>query len=174
MPGPAFIRGESVDLCPAEAEDVDFLLRNRNDPDIRAWMPRAHPTTRAEVEEWIADTDRDATVLLGVVDGDPVGSISLFDVYPESGFGRLSAWVDPAYHGQGYGSEMTELMIDYAFANRRLHKLAAGALETNEPSRGLLESVGFQQEGHQREVYHVNGEYVDRIVYGMTEDDWQD
>lgn len=174
MPGPVFKAGETVDLCPHEPEDTDFLLRNRNHPAIRAWMPQAHPTTRPEIEAWIEDTDDDdhSTSLLGVVDGDPVGNISLFDVYPESGRGRLGAWVDPDYHGKGYGSEMTELMIDYAFTERRLHTLAAGALATNDPSRGLLESVGFVQEGRQREAYFVDGEYVDRIIYGLHEDDW--
>lgn len=175
MPGPVFKRGESVDLCPPESEDIDFLLRNRNDPEVRRWMTSAQPETRAEIEETIADTEEDpdeGTRLLGVVDGQPVGSIALFRVQPESGRGYLGAWVDPAYHGEGYGTEMTEMMIDYAFDERRLHTLAAGALATNERSRGLLEKVGFEQEGRQRDAYYVDGEYVDRVIYGLHEDDW--
>lgn len=175
MPGARFLQGERVALRTVEDEDVDFLLRNRNDPEVRRWMPSAHPETRAEIEESIGDTDEDpdeGTRLLGVVDGDPVGSIALFRVQPESGRGYLGAWVDPAYHGEGYGTEMTETMIDYAFDERRLHTLAAGALATNERSRGLLEKVGFEQEGRQRDAYYVDGEYVDRVIYGLHEDDW--
>ena len=175
MPGARFLEGERVALRTVEDEDAEFLLRNRNDPEVRRWMPSAHPETRAEIEESITETDPDPdeqTRLLGVVDGDPVGSIALFRVQPEAGRGYLGAWVDPAYHGEGYGTEMTEMMIDYAFDERRLHTLAAGALATNERSRGLLEKVGFEQEGQLRDAYYVEGEYVDRVIYGLHEDDW--
>lgn len=175
MPGPVFKSGERVDLCPPEMEDVDFLLGNRNDPAVRQWFPAAHPDSRSDVEEFIEDPDEDddGTRLLAVVDGVPVGSIGLFRVSNESGRGYLGAWIDPEYHGQGYGTEMTELMIEYAFDERRLHTLAAGALATNDRSRGLLEKVGFEQEGQMREAYYVDGEYVDRVLYGLHEDDWE-
>lgn len=174
MPGPVFIEGETVDLCPIEEEDLDFLHRNRNDPEVRRWFPAAHPETREDVADWLEEYHEDDTDtrLMAVVDDEPVGTIGLFRVQPDSGRGYLGAWIDPAYHGQGYGTEMTELMVEYAFDERRLHTVAAGALATNDPSRGLLEKVGFVQEGRMRDAYYVDGEYVDRVLYGLHEDDW--
>ncbi|MGM0397457.1 MAG: GNAT family N-acetyltransferase [Halobacteriota archaeon] len=173
MPGPPFRRGDPVDLCPIEAEDLPFLQRNYNDPVVRRWMPAAHPTNGHQFESDFEDWPEDDVVrLLGCVDDDPVGMISLFAVEEDSGRAMLGAWIDPEHQGNGYGRSMTAQMVDYAFAERRLHRLTANALATNEPSRATLESVGFEQEGRQREAYFVDGEYVDRVIYGLLRTDW--
>ncbi|ELZ87348.1 GCN5-related N-acetyltransferase [Haloferax elongans ATCC BAA-1513] len=175
MPGPVFLAGDDVTLRPVEREDLDFLQTHRNDPEIRRWLPRVHPQNREQLEsEFEGYMSEDGGVnLVATVDGDPVGFVSLFDVQHESGRARLAAWFEPDAQGQGYGTEAAELLVDYAFDERRLHKLVAGALATNDPSRGLLESLGFTQEGRQSDHYYVRGEYVDRVVYGLLETDWK-
>lgn len=173
MPGPPFRRGDVVDLCPIEAEDLPFVKRNYNDPAVRRWMPAVHPQNghemEAEHESW---TDDDDTRFLACVDGDPVGMISMFVFVPESGRAMLGAWIAPEHQGNGYGRAMTAQMVGYAFEERRLHRLTANALATNDRSRATLESVGFSQEGRQREAYYVDGEYVDRVLYGLLETEW--
>ena len=174
MPGPPFRRGETVDLCPVEEDDIPFLTRNWNEPTVRRWMPAADPTSSDDLEADLAEwrEDGDTTRLLACVDGEAVGSISLFHVEERSGNAFVGAFVDPAHQGNGYGRALTAQMVDYAFNERRLHRLTAHALATNEPSRATLESVGFEQEGRQRDGYFVDGEYVDRVTYGLLEDDW--
>lgn len=174
MPGPPFRRGDVVDLCPIEADDLSFLQRNYNDPEVRLWMPAADPTNGQQFESDFEDWPEDDVVrLLACVEGEPVGMISLFAVEELSGRAKIGAWIDPDRQGNGYGRAMTAQMVDYAFTERRLHRLTANALATNAPSRATLESVGFEQEGLQREAYFVDGEYVDRVVYGLLETDWE-
>ena len=173
MPGPPFRRGDVVDLCPIEETDLEFLQRNYNDPVVRRWMPAVNPTNGAQMESDFDDwTDDDSTRMLACVDDDPVGMISMFVVVEESGRAMIGAWIAPEYQGNGYGRAMTAQMVEYAFAERRLHRLTANALATNEPSRATLESVGFEQEGIQREAYFVDGEYVDRVMYGLLASEW--
>ena len=174
MPGPVFLSGDEISLRTVEREDLDFLSTHRNDPEIRRWMPRAHPQNREQLEEEFEGyiSDDDGVNLVAAVDGDAVGFVSLFDVQQESGRARLAAWFAPDAQGQGYGTEAAELLVDYAFDERRLHKLVAGALATNDASRGLLESLGFAREGRQADHYYVRGEYVDRVVYGLLETEW--
>lgn len=175
MPRSTFIHGDAIDLCPIERDDLPFLQRNWNDPDVRHWMPSVEPTNEHAMEREIEEFDEDdeSVRLLAITpDDDPVGLISLFLIQPVSGRAFLGAWVDPAHHGNGYGTEMAELMVAYAFEERRLHKLEAGALATNDRSRHVLESVGFVEEGRQREHYFVDGEYVDRVQYGLLESEW--
>lgn len=173
MPGPPFRRGDVVDLCPIDEDDLPFLQRNFNDPEVRLWMPAADPKSENEFEsdfeEWPED---DEIRLLACVDGEPVGMISMFHEQPVSGRALLGAWIDPEHQGQGYGRAMTAQMVDYAFTERRMNRLSAHALATNDRSRGTLESVGFEQEGYQREAYFVDGEYVDRVIYGLLADEW--
>jgi RimJ/RimL family protein N-acetyltransferase len=172
MPGATFLRGDGVELRTVEEEDVAFLARWRTDPRVRRWMPRAHPQTRAEAGAELEEEEEDALRLLACDGDERLGVVSLFFVVPESGRAMLGAWLKPDAQGEGYGTEATELVVEYAFAERRLEKLEAGALATNEPSRALLESVGFRQEGIQRSHYFVEGERIDRAAYGLTREQW--
>ena len=174
MPGPTFIRGDTVDLCPVERDDLPFLQRYYNDPDVRRWMPAAHPQNAVQMDEYFDEhiSDDEEVQLLACVDGEAVGMISMFVVEETSGRAMLGAWIAPEHQGNGYGRAMTAMMVEYAFAERRFNRLTANALATNDASRATLESVGFEQEGTQREAYFVDGEYVDRAMYGILASDW--
>lgn len=173
MPGPPFIRGDTVDLCPVERDDLDFIQRNYNDPAVRRWMPAPTPTNGDQMDEQFEERTSDDDVrFLACVDGEAVGHIAMFLIDETAGRAMLGAWIDPEHQGNGYGKTMTAMMVEYAFAERRLNRLTANALATNDASRATLESVGFVQEGTQREAYFVDGEYVDRALYGILASDW--
>jgi RimJ/RimL family protein N-acetyltransferase len=176
MPGPVFLRGEDIDLHRVAREDIDFVHRGRNHPENRQWAPRVHPQTRGDIEddfeEYMGDAE-DGINLLACPDPDtPAGFLSLFMVSHPSGRASLAAWFAPEFHGMGYGTEAAELLVEYAFRERRFHKLTAWALATNTPSRRVMEKVGFQQAGRWRENYYVNGEYVDCVMYGLLREEW--
>ncbi len=114
-----------------------------------------------------------AVNLLACVDGDPVGFVALFDWDESSGRAELAYWVAPDHQGNGYGTEATELAVEYAFDERRCHRLVAGAHETNDASRALLETLGFREEGRQRQHVFVDGEYVDTVLYGLLANEWR-
>ncbi|WP_459193481.1 GNAT family N-acetyltransferase [Halosimplex sp. J119] len=178
MPGPVFLRGERVTLRPPEEEDLNFLQRTHNDPAVRQSMPRVHPQNRdATREEYVEGSE--GTVGLLICDGDDpdaerLGFCALFDVSTDSGRAEVGVWLDPAAEGQGYATEALSLLVDYAFNERRLHRLNAGRLATNDRSTALLERLGFTEEGRRREYYFVGGEFVDRVEYGLLTSEWDD
>ncbi|WP_336035914.1 GNAT family N-acetyltransferase [Halobacterium yunchengense] len=53
MPGAAFARGESVVLRTVETEDVAFLQRWRNHPDVRRPLTDADPRNGEQVAEYV-------------------------------------------------------------------------------------------------------------------------
>lgn len=171
MPGPVFLRGDAVDLRTLEPEDAPFLARGRNEPAVRRWLPRAHPQPVGAAEREIEDGDEALRLVACDDAGEPLGVLGMFDVVPASGRATLGAWIAPEAQGEGHGAAATELLVGYAFDERRLQKLEAGALATNEASRALLESVGFEREGRKRDHYVVDGERVDRIAYGLRRAD---
>lgn len=189
MPGPVFLRGERVTLRPPEEEDLDFLQRTHNDPAVRRSMPRVRPQQReATREEYVEGADGTVGLLVcggagddgesggGVGEGETnperLGFCALFDLDTDSGRGEVGAWLAPDAEGQGYATEALALLIDYAFDERRLHRLNAGRLATNDRSAALLDRLGFSEEGRRAEYYFVGGEYVDRVEYGLLESDW--
>lgn len=176
MPGPAFRRGESVALHPSEEEDIEFLQRLHNDPEVRSGLTISLPQTRHEAEQQFEQHNDDDTGvgLLVVPEGeeDPVGKVVVFDIDTTHGTAELAAWIDPAEQGNGYATEATRLIVGYAFEERRLNKLRARALVTNEPSRAVLEGVGFTLEGIQPEEKYVNGDHIDVARYAMLAAEW--
>lgn len=196
MPGPVFLRADRVTLRPVEDEDVEFLARNHNDPRVRRWMPRTRPMDRDGIRaEYVEGGGDDSVSLLVCRDdgegqsrgpddgedqprdpGDPerLGFCALFRVRADSGRAEVGVWLAPDAWGQGYATESLERLVEYAFTERRFHRLNAGALATNDRSQAMLDRVGFREEGRRRDYYFVDGAYVDRVVYGLLESEWRD
>lgn len=200
MPGPVVVdAADDVSLRTVERTDLDFLHRWQNHPTVRRWMPRSHPVRRPrlveEFEGWLSDREDGLQALVcldskpdgegvGTDDGNesdaadesamtPVGFVSLFDEHPVDRSAVVSAWVVPRARGRGVASAAIDSLLAHAFDERNLEKLVAGAIATNEPSQATLEGAGFEQEARVRERYFVDGEFVDRIEYGLLADAWR-
>ncbi|WP_135364801.1 GNAT family N-acetyltransferase [Halosimplex halophilum] len=175
MPGPVFLRGDRVALCPVEERDREFLKRNLNRPEIRAGFGSATALgddgVAGYVEEFTDADDRE--IFLVRADGDRVGEAFLFDLEPQRGSVEIGYWIAPAHQGNGYATAAAELLVDYCFAERRLHKVDARVLAFNDGSRAVLEKVGFEREGRRRDTFYVDGEYVDADLYGIVESEWE-
>lgn len=182
MPGPVFIRGDDeVALRTVEEEDLEFFQRNWNDPRVRRLLrgptPENMHATREAFEDWMSDNDDGSSLLVCDESGEepePVGNASLFRIDEQSGHGYLACWIDPDVQGEGYATTATRLVVDYAFRERRLHKVIAEAFAPNAASRRVLEKVGLREEGRLRDEKFVDGEYVDVYRFGMLESEWEE
>lgn len=177
MPGPPFIEGETVTLRTIEEEDLDFLQRQVNDPQIRRAIGNPTPVNGPQEKEGFFEevvSEDGSTDLLITVDGERVGITGLTDGNGVVESAELGYWLAPEYHEQGYGSEAAELLVDYGFKQRGFHRIEAFAFAFNAASQALLESLGFTQEGLQREAGFVDGEYRDVCWYGLLAEEWDE
>jgi RimJ/RimL family protein N-acetyltransferase len=182
MPGPVFLQGDEVTLRPVEREDMEFVQRTMNDPEV--WRPAlgAEPMNGelgSEFFEDVVSSEGDVHCLI-CDDEEPVGIVSL----TRSRYGpgetsrsrdaELAYYLAPEYHGQGYGSDAAETMIEYAFEDLNLRRVSAWCGSFNEGSAALLESLGFEREGRRREASWYRGEYHDTLSYGLLRREWRD
>lgn len=183
MPGPVFIRGESVTLHPVEREDLPFLQRHQNDPAVRHGLTMNTPRNAAQAEEEFEqhlEDDSGTGFLVCVPDEEaedgyrPVGDIVMFRIQQPAARAELACWIAPEEHGNGYATEATRLLLQYAFEERRMHRIFARAIASNTASRTVLEEkVGMIEEGVQRDEKYVDGQYEDVYVYRLLEDEWR-
>ncbi|MWG35184.1 GNAT family N-acetyltransferase [Halomarina oriensis] len=182
MPGARVARGERVTLRTTEEEDMRVLQRMRTNPELK--VPLGSPvTSRGEMEsEWPRDDDADRfTVCLdeeGAGPGPPaesetraIGFVTVEDASwrrPELGYGIVQE-----VHGEGYGREAVALAVDYCFRTYAHPAIGAGAFAFNDASRGLLESLGFSEEGRTRRDMFVGGEYRDMVQYCLLREEWE-
>lgn len=180
MPGSLFLDTDRLELRPPEAEDKAFLRQGVNHPDVRRFIGSFRtPTTAEEYDDLYEryDADPDSVSLLVVPKagdgaGDPVGSVQLAPVDDGRGWANLGAWLHPDGWGRGYATEACAHVLDYGFANMRLHRVSAGIDAGNEASIALAETLGFVHEGTNREDGYRDGRYVDVERYGLLEQEW--
>lgn len=185
MPGPIVERGEQVTLRTAEKDDAPFLQRASTDPDIRFPLGMVVPQQRHEVEEHLEENDRDTLTFVVCLDGPdaPAGAPDDDDDVELIGAvmarhlrwdrPSLAYWLLPEFQGQGYGRDAATLLVDHVFRTYDAHGIGAAAYDYNEASRGLLESIGFVEEGRGREDRFVDGEYRDSVQYGLLRREWE-
>lgn len=85
--------------------------------------------------------------------------------------GTLGYWMGVPFVQRGYMQEAVRLLVPYAFATLRLHRLEAASMTNNVPSQRVLEGVGFAREGLARKYLKIAGSWQDHFIYALTEED---
>jgi RimJ/RimL family protein N-acetyltransferase len=85
----------------------------------------------------------------------------------------IGADVHPNFRSQGFATEAYLKIIDYLFSTLGLHRLQLFTLETNTIAIGLYAKIGFKPEGYLREAIYREGRFVDLVVMGMLQFEWQ-
>ncbi|SEK94150.1 GNAT family N-acetyltransferase [Haloferax larsenii] len=180
MPGAIVTSGERVTLRTVETEDIPFIQRATANPELRHTL--GNPLMNREQHEISDDRNAPDQLLVclesedaDVVDTDEdditrIGQVTVADAHykrPELGY-----WLIPDVHGEGYGKESVLLAIDYAFRTYDTPAVGAGVYAFNDASRGLLESLGFVEEGRQRKLMYVDGAHRDLVRYGLLREEW--
>lgn len=83
----------------------------------------------------------------------------------------LGYWMGQRHAGKGHMTEAVRGALDFAFSDLALHRVEAACLPHNEPSRRLLERVGFRSEGEARGYLRINGVWADHRLYGILASD---
>ena len=174
MPGPVFLEGEKVELRTIEEEDLEFLQEGVNHPDVRVHtgnrLPQNMENEREFFDEHICN---DESLDLLICDGDtPMGIITL-DKDETKKVGVLGIWIHPDFHGKGFGTAASRLLIEHSFNQLNYHKVWARVHSDNEPSQNLWEKLGFKQEAELRQHTYTMGEYKDVYMYGLLRGEWK-
>jgi len=180
MPGPRVTSDGTVTLRTAEADDRPFLQRGVANDALR--RPLGAPVLdRDAFETYVEDSDgdwfvvcldEDAAALGYPANGDtrPIGCVTV----EETSYKRpvLTYWLVPDAQGQGYGTRAVSLAVDLVFRQYDVPAIGASAFAFNDASRGLLESLGFTEEGRRRKCMFVDGDHRDMVDYGLLREEW--
>ena len=77
----------------------------------------------------------------------------------------LGYWMGRRHAGKGHMTEAVRGAVRFAFSDLALHRAGPACLPNNEPSRRLLERVGFQHEWLARAYLKINGNWTDHLLY---------
>lgn len=103
---------------------------------------------------------------------DVVGSVSLKNISHSMGYAEIGYGVGEKYHSKGIATTAVRMLVEKVFAETHLRKLVAYVHHKNQPSRRVLEKLGFREEGLLRQHYVINGKPADEILYALLKHEW--
>ena len=103
----------------------------------------------------------------------PIGNAGLFDVDYRNRTAELSLIIaEPEARGQGYGTETTQLVVDYAFTALGLHNVMLTVFEYNLAGIRVYIKAGFREIGRRRSSNFMGGKLWDIIYMECLSTEW--
>lgn len=174
-----FLIGDTIYLRPLEHEDASLIQPWVNDPDVSRFL-LVHLPMNKQVEERFIDamsrSENDIVlVIVRIQDDVPVGLTGFHQIQQKNrnavfgiNIGDKECW------GQGYGTEATGLMMQFAFDKLNLNRITLHVFEFNDRAHHVYKKLGFQEEGVLRQDHYCEGQYWDTIIMGMLRDEWRE
>lgn len=166
------IRGELVALGPLHLGLLPLILRWDNDfrtadlggDDMRPRSPEAiaagyEPLIKGEREDWIG------FAIYELPDLRPIGLANLRDFSNPrrtAEFGITIGEIDA--RGNGYGTEATRLLLDFAFTTLGVHNIWLDTASYNLAAIRTYQKAGFKEIGRRREAHRLGDRVYDIVL----------
>ena len=172
------LKGTSVLIRALEPEDLDFLYEIENDTEIWEISGTLAPYSRNVLREYLKNSHRDIyevkQLRLAICDleGNCQGLVDLYDFDPKNRRAGIGIVISSVLsRNKGYGSEVLELICEYAFGVLDLHQLYAGVGSENKPSLHLFKKLGFDQTGVKKEWIRTKSGFEDEVFMQKIRED---
>jgi len=174
------IYGERIRLRAIEREDIPRYVEWFNDPEVTAGLTTNFPMSIADETRWVESLagrppqERPFAVEAKMADGwqhiggtgldaiDLVNRGACFGIF----IGEKALW------NQGYGTEITRLMLKHGFETLNLHRIFLHVYETNPYAIRAYEKAGFVKEGIMRDAIYRNGCYINVLLMSVLRSEW--
>ena len=81
--------------------------------------------------------------------------------------------LSPDHWGHGYATEAARAIVQFGFAELRVHRIWAWCIADNVASARVLEKIGLKLEGRLRDKEYFKGRWWDTLMYAILEDEWK-
>jgi len=174
------IETERLLLRPFELADgprVKKLAGDKTIADTTLNIP--HPYEDGMAEEWIsthqAKFESGEMVVYAIIQKIIKGLIGAIGLTINKRFNRaeLGYWIGKDYWNQGYCTEASKAMLEYAFRNLGLNKIIATHIDRNPASGKVMRKIGMNKEGFFREHVTKWEKYENIVIYGILKKEWE-
>lgn len=151
----------------------EFLAAVRRSRDLHLpWV--VAPDSLATYRAYLARLARENHLGWFVMaDGELAGVINVNEiVYGAFRSGHLGYYGFVPWNGRGCMRSGMLRAVTRAFRVHRLHRLEANIQPDNQPSRRLVESLGFRLEGYSPRYLKIRGRWRDHERWAITREEW--
>ena len=173
------IKGKRIMLREYMRSDVECIRKWVNDADTTQFLdPPAflypHPMEKTvDFVEANIENGGPAFVIANASTGEYIGQIDLANVDYRTRSADIGIVIGvPAYRSKGYGAEAINLLLNFAFIELNLHRVAIKVYDFNTRAVKCYEKCGFTVEGRLREAVYVNGVFHDVMLMSMLREEF--
>lgn len=181
--GLVIIRGNAVSLRRRTVADIQLFLNWRR-LDCQANRLDAPWDQISSDEEYAAKAvlsiekeaaGRISRAIIVDSEGTAIGSVNAYgDKECAESRNVGIAIYDDSRLGRGLGTEAFRMWIGYLFSAQNLHRVGLETWSFNPRMARVAEKVGFKFEGLEREVRFWEGQWLDKLHYGLLASEWRD
>lgn len=159
-----------------DALDLQRLAGAREIADTTKRIPHPYPDGAAETwiamqaDAWFAQTSA-SFAIVDRTSNQYMGGIGL-SIVSATVSAELGYWLGVPYWGRGYCTEAARAILTFAFDELKLHRIAANYLTRNPASGRVMEKLGMQFEGVQRDGSFKWGKFEDIAICAILEAEW--
>ena len=172
------IFGKKVLLRAIEIEDLKLLHTWSNDAGIWDLLGGWHfPSSFEYQKEWFDSLQKDQKnqrFAICVDDVGLIGTANLVDIdWKNNNAFHGMMLGDKEIRGKGYGIDTIMTIMRYAFEELHLERLDGSIIDYNTVSYNIYcKKCGWVEEGRMRNWYFRHNRYWDKIIVGITREDY--
>lgn len=172
------LKTDDIQLVPLEDHHLDAIMKNFNDSELRRFLGGFIPYSRSYEKEWIETVQMEMqkrNAFTFAIERRPklefIGTVSLHNIDWLS----RSCIFGIAIHakdnwGKGFGTQATELLIEFAWKSLNLRRIELSVHEFNERAKHVYEKIGFVEYGLAHQKYFIDGHYVNTYYMELIKD----
>jgi RimJ/RimL family protein N-acetyltransferase len=160
-----------------DAWDVERLAGRREVADTTLNIPHPYPVGAAT--RWIEahalawENGTNATFAITETESARlIGAISLM-IKREHQRAELGYWIAPDSWNNGYATEASHRILEFAFESLGLHRIESRHFLRNPASGEVMKKIGMQKEGVERDLVLKWDRYESLALYSILEEEWR-
>jgi RimJ/RimL family protein N-acetyltransferase len=172
------IIGNKIILRAIEESDLPKLHKWSNDSNLWDMLDGWHfPSSYSNIVEWFNNIRIDNLNQRFAIEVEKIGLVgtaNLVDIDWKNNHAFHGMMLgDLSVRGMGIGYDTIMTIMKYAFDELHLERLNGSMIEYNEASLDVYcRKCNWKIEGRQRNWYYRKGRYWDKIIVGITKEDY--
>lgn len=176
-----FWKNDKVCLRAMKESDADSLYEALCDTTLRMQaeggiaLPVTYDVAEDMIRYAIESTLEGSQLWFAVTDNENrlVGYAIMGYINERDGNAQCDVTIFPQYENERYGKNTYDILLRYAFNERRLHKVNAFLMEGNVVGRRCVKDAGFTLEAHRNAMFFSHGKYFFQEYYGITKEEYK-
>jgi ribosomal-protein-alanine N-acetyltransferase len=174
---PLTLETDRLVLRAFEEADAAPLFEHASNPNVTRFTLWDHHKTLDDTLAFVRDYARcrylegtpEPYAICPKADPDrrPVGALGCFWASQPNRTMELGYWIAEPFWGQGLVAEACRAVLEYAFAAGEPERMQARVIVGNDPSRRVLEKLGFRYEGTLRSFLFRRGNFEDVMYFSL-------